>query len=297
MMNRPTSKAKMLGLQGRVQPTPPIDRREPDSGVHPPTRAVAARANALQKILASLWSRHQVIIATLATTGILVHLLLRFAVGTASAVYNAPLWLTLSLGGGPLVGDLLIKLARRQFGSDLLAGIAIVTSALLGEYLAGALVVLMLSGGESLEGFAVRSASSVLRALARRMPSVAHRKTDTTVIDVPLSDVAVGDTLLVFPHEICPVDGVVTDGHGVMLVLPNKDVWNFTAPEDLLELEESVFLGGLEGPRRTVQIVIAGQAAKVGRVRWTLVHTPAQPPATGEAGAKPEPAAEPQPPP
>ena len=66
----------------------------------------------------------------------------------------------------------------------------------------------------------------------------------------------------------------LTDGHGVMLLLPNKDVWNFTAPEDLVELEESVFLGGLEGPRRTVQIVIAGQAAKVGRVHWTLAHTP-----------------------
>jgi len=83
-----------------------------------------------------------------------------------------------------------------------------------------------------------------------------------------------------------------TDGHGVMLVLPNKDVWNFTAPEDLLELEESVFLGGLEGPRRTVQIVIAGQAAKVGRVRWTLAHTP-QPAA---AEAKPENGKEPEPP-
>jgi uncharacterized heparinase superfamily protein len=65
-----------------------------------------------------------------------------------------------------------------------------------------------------------------------------------------------------------------TDGHGVTLVLPNRDVWNFAAPEDLVELEESVFLGGLEGPRRTVQMVIPGKAAKVGRVRWMLTHTP-----------------------
>ncbi len=59
---------------------------------------------------------------------------------------------------------------QRDFGSDLLAGISIVTSVLLGEYLAGTLVVLMLSGGESIEGLAVRSAASVLQALARRMP-------------------------------------------------------------------------------------------------------------------------------
>jgi uncharacterized heparinase superfamily protein len=66
----------------------------------------------------------------------------------------------------------------------------------------------------------------------------------------------------------------LTDGHGVMLILPNKDVWNFSSHEDRVELEESVYLGGLDGPRRTFQIVIVGQARKVGRVHWTLSHTP-----------------------
>ena len=66
----------------------------------------------------------------------------------------------------------------------------------------------------------------------------------------------------------------LTDGHGAMLILPNKDVWNFSAHEDRLEIEESVYLGGLEGPRRTFQIVIVGQARKVGRVAWTLSQTP-----------------------
>ncbi len=105
---------------------------------------------------------------------------------------------------------------RLQFGSDLLAGTSIVTAALLGEYLAGALVVPILSGGEAVEGYAVRSASSVLRALARRMPAVAHRRHDGRLADVPLSEVAAGDTLVVFPHEACPVDAAVTEGRGVM---------------------------------------------------------------------------------
>jgi cation transport ATPase len=105
---------------------------------------------------------------------------------------------------------------RREFGSDLLAGISIVTSVLLGEYLAGSLVVLMLSGGEALEAYAVRSASSILEALARRMPSRAHRKSNGKVVDIALHEVAKGDTLLVLPHEICPVDGTVLDGHGAM---------------------------------------------------------------------------------
>jgi uncharacterized heparinase superfamily protein len=59
-----------------------------------------------------------------------------------------------------------------------------------------------------------------------------------------------------------------------MLVLPNRDVWNFSAHEDQLEIEESVYLGGLEGPRRTFQIVIIGQAREVGRVAWTLTQAP-----------------------
>ncbi len=111
---------------------------------------------------------------------------------------------------------LAVKAARREFGSDLLAGISIVVSVILGEYLAGTLVVLMLSGGNVLEGYAVRSASSVLDALARRMPSVAHRELDGAIADVPLDELRPGDTLTVYPHEICPVDGVVIEGEGIM---------------------------------------------------------------------------------
>jgi heavy metal translocating P-type ATPase len=166
-------------------------------------------------------SRLQTVIAILAVAAIACHLLLRFAFplpGSFLALPWAeiPLILALVLGGLPLVVELLLKLAHGQFGSDLLAGISIVTSVLLGEYLAGTLVVLMLSGGEALEAYAVRSASSVLAALARRMPSTAHRRQDGQVTDVALAAVAVGDTLVVFPHEICPVDGTVLEGHGTM---------------------------------------------------------------------------------
>ncbi len=66
------------------------------------------------------------------------------------------------------------------------------------------------------------------------------------------------------------------DGHGVMLMLPNREAWTFNAYEDRVELEESVYLAGTDGPRRTVQIVIAGRARKVPRVHWSFAHvTPA----------------------
>ena len=155
-------------------------------------------------------------IASLAVTGILLHLLLRYALKASAIAWQAPLVAVLVGGGVPLVWTLAGKVWRREFGSDLLAGISIITAVLLGEYLVGAIVVLMLSGGTALEQFASRRASSVLDALAKRMPKNAHRKSGAGVCDVALEEIAIGDMLAVFPHEVCPVDGSVVEGHGNM---------------------------------------------------------------------------------
>jgi heavy metal translocating P-type ATPase len=163
-----------------------------------------------------LHRRRTSVIALFAAAAIFVHLVLRFALRTPPGIYQIPLLATLIFGGFPLVFELARHLLRREFGSDLLAGISIVTSVLLNEYLAGCIVVLMLSGGEALENYALRNASSVLRALAKRMPAIAHRKRDSVIADVELDDIAVGDSLVVYPHDVCPVDGTVIDGHGVM---------------------------------------------------------------------------------
>jgi heavy metal translocating P-type ATPase len=163
-----------------------------------------------------LWLRKTTVIAALSITAILLHLVLRFDFRMTAGTYQIPLLVTLALGGLPLLYDLLRKFLQREFGSDLLGGISIVTSVLLGEYLAGSIIVLMLAGGEALESYALRRASSVLAALAKRMPSIAHRKRAADLRDVSLAEIAVGDTLVIYPHEICPTDGVVVEGHGVM---------------------------------------------------------------------------------
>ncbi len=166
--------------------------------------------------LSGLWQRKPAVIAALSILGIISHLALRFGFHALPETYRIPLLLTLVLGGLPMLYDLLRKLLKLEFGSDLLGGISIITSVLLGEYLSGSIIVLMLAGGEALESYALRSASSVLAALAKRMPSVAHRKSGAEMADVALADIAVGDVLVIYPHEICPADGVVTEGHGVM---------------------------------------------------------------------------------
>jgi uncharacterized heparinase superfamily protein len=64
----------------------------------------------------------------------------------------------------------------------------------------------------------------------------------------------------------------LTDGHGVMLMTPNKEVWTFSAREDRVELEDSVYLAASEGPRRTMQIVIHGHARTASRVQWSFTQ-------------------------
>lgn len=156
------------------------------------------------------------LIALLTLVGIAAHLILRFGRQSEEWIANLPLLAVIAIGGVPLLYDLLKKLVAWEFGSDLVGGVSVVTSVLLGEYLAGSIIVLMLSGGEALERYALRNASSVLAALVRRMPTVAHRRSAAALEDIRLDDIAVDDTLVIYPHEICPVDGVVIEGRGVM---------------------------------------------------------------------------------
>jgi uncharacterized heparinase superfamily protein len=73
----------------------------------------------------------------------------------------------------------------------------------------------------------------------------------------------------------------LSDGRGVMLVLPNRDVWTFEALDDKVELEDSVFLSGNDGPRRTAQIVIRQDSRHVSSLRWSFVRSNTSPPTTG----------------
>lgn len=141
---------------------------------------------------------------------------LRYVFKVPGSLTVLPLYAGVALGGLPLLFTLTRKLLARDFGADVIAGISIITAVLLGQYLVAAIVVLMLSGGAGLEQYAARRSSSVLAALARRMPEIAHRVSNAKIEDLSIDKVAIGDTLIVFPHEICPVDGAVVEGQGVM---------------------------------------------------------------------------------
>lgn len=130
-------------------------------------------------------------------------------------VVNIVLWVAIASASAPLLIALAQQLIKKNFGVDILALLSIATAMIVGQYWVAAIVVLMLSGGKALESYATTRANSVLRALAKRMPQTAHLAGDV-VSDVQIDSIAVDDHLIVYPHEICPVDGVVVGGQGGM---------------------------------------------------------------------------------
>jgi heavy metal translocating P-type ATPase len=123
-----------------------------------------------------------------------------------------PLLVIVVVGSIRVVWDLVEQLRRREFGVDLIAALAIMGSLLLHEYLAGAIIVLMLSGGEALEAFALRRARTSLAALAERAPRIAHLQEDSELRDISADAVKIGMRLVVKPGELIPVDGLVITG-------------------------------------------------------------------------------------
>lgn len=164
----------------------------------------------------AFFSSSETSVVGLSAICIVVYLVIRYVLHIQADAAFIPLYLTLIVGSITIFVDLVRQLIRREVGTDVLAGLAIITSILLGEYLVGSIIVLMFSGGVALEQFARHRASSVLDALAQRMPRIAHKKEGASLSDVPLDQVAVGDILVVLAHEYCPVDGVVIEGHGSM---------------------------------------------------------------------------------
>lgn len=134
----------------------------------------------------------------------------------ASRYSQLPLIIVVGLSAWPVLGQIIIKLYHREIGADILALLSIITALWLGEWLTSVLVIMMLAGGQVLEAFAVKRASSVLLALIDRMPRFTKRKVGDIIETIAVLDIKIGDVILVSPHETCPVDAVVIAGQGTM---------------------------------------------------------------------------------
>jgi Cd2+/Zn2+-exporting ATPase len=118
------------------------------------------------------------------------------------------------VGGATITVKSVRALLHRDFGVDILASVAVWISVLLGEYLAGAIVVIMLNGGELAEDLATKRSSKAIEKLIKSAPMTARIIRDGQQIEVDLDEVKVGDIALVKTGEKVPVDGVVVKGNG-----------------------------------------------------------------------------------
>jgi len=116
----------------------------------------------------------------------------------------------------PLGWSVLHSLLHRDVGVDAIALVSIAGALALGQYAAGAVIALMLAGGNALEEFAGKRARQELTKLVQRAPRVAHRKQGQSVEEVSVEDLAVGDCLVVRAGEVIPADGVVLGGEAVV---------------------------------------------------------------------------------
>jgi heavy metal translocating P-type ATPase len=148
----------------------------------------------------------------LAIAGILLGSVERF-------IFNRPelalgLWTIALIGSGfPVVWRTLRAARHGNYATDLVASLSIVTAAIIGQPLAGLVIVLMQTGGEALERFAERRASAAVRELEKAAPRIAHLVSGTHgLVDVPVGELNVGDVFLVRPGEMVPCDGIVLSG-------------------------------------------------------------------------------------
>lgn len=116
-------------------------------------------------------------------------------------------------GTAPVVIGLLVSMIRDflagRLGVDAVAFVSMSAALALGENLAGAVVAVMYAGGNVLEDFAVARAERDLKSLIDRAPRVAHRRQESTIADISIEDVVVGDVVLVRAGEVIPVDGII----------------------------------------------------------------------------------------
>jgi heavy metal translocating P-type ATPase len=147
----------------------------------------------------------------LAACGLAAGLVTRFVAGAphlADRIFLA----TLLVGGTPLVVQTLRGMLRGKFAADIVAMLAIVTAVVVEQYFAGAVIVLMQSGGEALERYAMGRASQSLEALLARAPKIGRRIRGDVVEEIPVTEIRAGDLLLLRPGDLVPVDGTVAEG-------------------------------------------------------------------------------------
>ena len=161
------------------------------------------------------------------------------------------------IGIAKILFDSYSKIRNGQYSLDYIAFLAMVVAIISGDYLPGAVVALMFTGGEALEEFAETRARASLKALLERIPKVALvRDADGVTREVALTEVATGSTIVVRPHELVPLDGTLASHEAVL------DTSNLTGEAIPETIEQDAFIkSGAVNVGATFDLIVSGTFA------------------------------------
>ncbi|MEI5992933.1 heavy metal translocating P-type ATPase [Candidatus Enterococcus mansonii] len=108
--------------------------------------------------------------------------------------------------------EMIKTLKSGKYGVDILAITAIIATLAVGEYWASLMILIMLTGGDSLEDYAAKRANKELKSLLDNSPQKAHLLVNNELQDIKVETIIIGNQLVVKPGETVPVDGKVING-------------------------------------------------------------------------------------
>lgn len=131
-----------------------------------------------------------------------------------------PPWMYLALSacvlsGYPIVRNSVVStITNKKLNAEFLVTCALIASIWVGEYVAGAIVVLMMNIGELLENITIAKTGEAVRSLMEVEADTARVIRNGREMEIDIDDVLVGDIVLVRPGEKIPIDGKVNEGRG-----------------------------------------------------------------------------------
>jgi len=148
-------------------------------------------------------------------------LLIGFMALITAFLFKQPLWaqIIVTMAGSLVALSMMIEMVKTlksgKYGIDLLAITAIIATLAVGEYWAALMVLVMLTGGDSLEDYAAHKAGRELKALLDNSPQTAHLIEAAGLRDVSVDQLQIHDQVLIKPGELVPVDGHILDGQSL----------------------------------------------------------------------------------
>lgn len=112
-----------------------------------------------------------------------------------------------------MLREMIHTLESGRWGVDILAIIAVVSTMIVGDYWAAWMILIMLTGGDSLEDYATSQADKELRSLLQNSPRIADKLVNGKIEEVKVDDLKIGDTVLIKPGSQVPVDGEIIKGN------------------------------------------------------------------------------------